>query len=1077
MIGQQLLQQAIGQTDLTLHVQAPQTSANQAVAVQAAVGAAVQAPTGETVLIGAGALTADAPVSIQRLDLAQIQAQTGLALPTVAAWHPAAAFQLDLGPNPANVPVQLLIPIQNLEPQNDAQVGDHLYFFKRGQYRDERGQMQDTWWLVDDGYIAQDAQGNLVARTASPPYAGVISSGLYSVLRDDGSGQRLSLTLASGDYATFNTLGFSLAGQGSQLTLSGLAAAAGISTTVRRWALGQPDQCTFVIQSSDPHTTLDLSATLPPVPTPYGNVSLPQITDLQCTPGSSNLSITIDNPPVPDAERPLAGKLIVRALFDNGGYRDLKTLPGDAQGLIVVTVPNDLPMAAVRWQLVRQLDTNSLHGDGTPQTNAPLEFAGNTARLTPEAHMGAVLTRGGITFVRENQETTTVELIGGANGSNDLNHDTLTGYKVNPIAFSDDLSRCYVGGTDRLYVIDMISFKLIDTVDLPSLGNLVSLQAVGNQLLLGGLDLWLLNINPGSPAYHNHNQHGLTSIKGLNLDPRQGVSGLALAPDGHTLAVVAPQQAPSSGAGTSTTGRILIIDLNTLNLKTGQLAVPPLVVSGDIRAPKSISATADPNRFLVTGLNNYDSGLGALTLTRNARGLPASATLKLITMGQTPAQTRFDRLDIQRAESAVLVTYQGEEYALVADDNDPYRDPFWLAQFSPGLLTVLNPNAPPVEIGGRANAQPVNVGGKLGIVKDPFGKKGAPQYLGATEPLDGYGIQHLSLSEHGTSLLGQLQGYYGTVDNLVQKPHLNYSWNVNALIQAALNQPDALAQGKHFVLPAGATAQIPVPLADAPAGTRFDPETVNVSVTANLGDVKEIDLKTLAAQAILNLKLKGNENLTLEALKNAIDDFEIVDLAHYQDNTQNNTNGLILLNKNGSIYSQDAKTFKDTGVFYLAPQIDSNELIDLRDNGRMDGLTQNGDRAEDNQSLSSALQSVKVGIRYKLNKDIGKYKKDEDGTIALTADFKEFATNTVLQFVGDRPLDNPGYTSIDLSGSVGEKGANDLLDVFKVEQRLKYFGYGKSQLAGSDEITVDGQLSAAELIDLRQFIQITQGQT
>ena len=34
VIGQQLLQQAIGQTDLTLHVQAPQTSANQAVAVR-----------------------------------------------------------------------------------------------------------------------------------------------------------------------------------------------------------------------------------------------------------------------------------------------------------------------------------------------------------------------------------------------------------------------------------------------------------------------------------------------------------------------------------------------------------------------------------------------------------------------------------------------------------------------------------------------------------------------------------------------------------------------------------------------------------------------------------------------------------------------------------------------------------------------------------------------------------------------------------------------------------------------------------------------------------------------------------
>lgn len=33
----------------------------------------------------------------------------------------------------------------------------------------------------------------------------------------------------------------------------------------------------------------------------------------------------------------------------------------------------------------------------------------------------------------------------------------------------------------------------------------------------------------------------------------------------------------------------------------------------------------------------------------------------------------------------------------------------------------------------------VNIDGKLGVVKDPFGKQGAPKYLTATLPLDGYG--------------------------------------------------------------------------------------------------------------------------------------------------------------------------------------------------------------------------------------------------------------------------------------------------------------------------------------------------
>ncbi|WP_301102657.1 matrixin family metalloprotease, partial [Propionivibrio sp.] len=44
-------------------------------------------------------------------------------------------------------------------------------------------------------------------------------------------------------------------------------------------------------------------------------------------------------------------------------------------------------------------------------------------------------------------------------------------------------------------------------------------------------------------------------------------------------------------------------------------------------------------------------------------------------------------------------------------------------------------------------------------------------------------------------------------------------------------------------------------------------------------------------------------------------------------------------------------------------------------------------------------------------------------------------------FFGDRPLDDPGYSAITLKGSVGVGQTNDVLDVYRVEQRLKYLGF------------------------------------
>lgn len=77
------------------------------------------------------------------------------------------------------------------------------------------------------------------------------------------------------------------------------------------------------------------------------------------------------------------------------------------------------------------------------------------------------------------------------------------------------------------------------------------------------------------------------------------------------------------------------------------------------------------------------------------------------------------------------------------------------AMYEAPSFVTLTPGGPPTPIVGSTTAKKVAQGGKLGIVQDPFGKLGSPTYLGATLPLDGYGIVNLSLSDDGKVLLGQ----------------------------------------------------------------------------------------------------------------------------------------------------------------------------------------------------------------------------------------------------------------------------------------------------------------------------------
>jgi len=88
------------------------------------------------------------------------------------------------------------------------------------------------------------------------------------------------------------------------------------------------------------------------------------------------------------------------------------------------------------------------------------------------------------------------------------------------------------------------------------------------------------------------------------------------------------------------------------------------------------------------------------------------------------------------------------------------------------------------------------------------------------------------------------------------------------------------------------------------------------------------------------------------------------------------------------------------------------------------------------------------------------------GTLDLVV--RDYASAPAL-FFGDRALKDPGYSEFTLKGTVGVNGAdNDTLDVYRVEQRLKYLGFpamgeGRSTTVRTpQDFEVDGKWGVEE---------------
>ena len=152
-------------------------------------GAVVQGSDGSMVAVPPGVLTSTTTVSITPAGPADLPQ----ALPN--GFQYAAAFNLDIGPDPLNVPVQLAIKV---DPSVAA--GTKVYFFQAGDYLNDDGTTRPIWWQVENGIVGADGY----AHTNSPPYSGVDGKSLYMVAYGNANLATLQLQQAQASQAAFS---------------------------------------------------------------------------------------------------------------------------------------------------------------------------------------------------------------------------------------------------------------------------------------------------------------------------------------------------------------------------------------------------------------------------------------------------------------------------------------------------------------------------------------------------------------------------------------------------------------------------------------------------------------------------------------------------------------------------------------------------------------------------------------------------------------------------------------------------------------------------------------------------------
>jgi hypothetical protein len=803
------------QYDLMLHVQQPVTGP---VAVTAG-GAVTQDGAGNTLMVAPGALQAGTTVSIAAMDVADV----GMALPATDVLDVLGAWQLDLSGQQASLPVQLALNIGGaIEP------GTQVQFWRKGTVLDEFGVQHDTWWLVDNGFVGADG----IARTASPPFSGITGPGTLVATKSKITNNDTGAVEITGAFINFDVLWAQQAwiamAPSPMMAISaiGIFAASASPVSAVKYTLDGSFRRQVPREALTPET---ISLQFPADPS--APASAPDILGLDYNTNTRELTISGTGfvPPEsaassfsfkvwlqprgdqltePQSDGANADRGLVwqgfSASYFGGQLR--VTLPANVSltqhyvyveriGYTVDGNGNQVPMEETAssslvesWIRVDNYDNQGWNNSETLVTtaNSLNVYAGPTGSI-------GTSTPGAITLTKRlftDEQGRPLQLWGG--------------YK-NQIVYNDDGTLAFIAAQGgRIHVYDALSQTIVHTLQVQGSVNRISSLLVANGWLFvaegsdygGGGRVVRINIDQTSPSWMQV-QQDIGGLRGVSAP--LGFSDLAVS-FGRYLAVTAPQQAISLfNGGISQGGNVYVIDLYEVNDR-GELDGRARVAgSGNLPAntgkgPQFITAGATPGSFVLSSAKDYGAGVTGLSWSISPEGELGDA-VRATKAKLTPAESdpnwlqKKHQQNIQRAADTVIAIYDGVEYALVADYNFIFNDAHWNDWENWGL--------------GH------QIGGKIGVIRDPFGRQGAPKYMGATTPIPGGSIKELSLAEDG-NLYAEVWIDEGWGLNIVGRMFKSlFVWNSGALIQAAiqhegqlLSKPIDLSGGVQFVAPA-----------------------------------------------------------------------------------------------------------------------------------------------------------------------------------------------------------------------------------------------------------------------------------
>ncbi|MCB1944105.1 MAG: hypothetical protein KDI53_18990, partial [Candidatus Accumulibacter sp.] len=679
------------------------------------------------------------------------------------------------------------------------------------------------------------------------------------------------------------------------------------------------------------------------------------------------------------------------------------------------------------------------------------------------------------------------------------------GSKTDQIAFSLDNRLMFVAGMNGdIHVVDTATLKLAASFSVGT-ANVSSLAVSGQSLYVaegghydpaGRFRLLRVNIDETDANFLAVQQLDLPpAVSGRNAP--YGYIDLAVTHGVHSyLAVTASTQPLSISSGRSQPdgGHVFILDLDQLVERSGHLATSGADAFLNVdfpgqqgKGPQFISSAGIKDntlRLVLSDALDHNAGLATLSIALSDTGrFKAAPVFRQIAMSATVSGvSTLDgsyQLNIQRAQSpAVIVTRKGIDYALVADYFFDFVDP----------LTGLD------DPQGLARQK----GGKIGIVKDPFGA--APEYLGATSPIIDANLSRLQVTNAGKTLWTDIR-YWPTIGQSPPQAGL-LVWDVEQLIAAAernslarqasprplpvdrervngvttqlvtpvkhdLAVSSQLTSGWIFGMassqllkPDSVTFSAPIDDGGSSLKTAIEPDTDHKVPEFNYGDIVRVDLFKL---------IRDQYSSTLAELKDT-------DLSVNWDNLEVSGAAQLVRDGNGdlltaeredgfsSVQAASEKTYKglqavnsdlgkktlsNSGVIFLAPTVDVDRL-----------------------RMGKNLLAGDISITIK-----GFDKNNPEKSLLLKLRVVDYTKAPDTVFFGDRPLRNPGYHTFDLDGSVGvgAGNANKPLDVWRVEQRLRYLGfpaYQKGSGINIKDFVIDGRFEGNEEAALKLFEKI-----